>query len=244
MSNNSGTGNGNGNEVTFIQPSPPETALNQHQQQQVMLGQGGNQSPQTVGAGAQGFGPQAAAPRANARGLVAALQKLVNTETPDSIKAAFNKQRSIYNAYSGAKATQFLEEAAFTTELMVLAYLPSNPVGFIKLAWNVTSYKNNDPNNDVPDGTIAFIGDIDGNGNFPPAVTLPPTNAVQWVKVKAPISRDDYESEYVEGSDSRELRVLPNGRENNYIPRMLYVPARVALFLATQPRAHMRSTIC
>ena len=81
MSNNSGTGTGNsnGNEVTFIQPSPTGAALDQHQQQQVMLGQGGNQSPQTVGAGAQGFGPQVAAPRANARGLVAALQNLVNT---------------------------------------------------------------------------------------------------------------------------------------------------------------------
>jgi len=240
MSNNSGTGtgNGNGNNVTFIQPSPPDAALDQHQQQQVMLGQGGNHSPLTMGVGAQGYGPPAAAPRANARGLVAALQKLVNADTPDSIKAAFNKQLSVQNAYSGAKATQFMEEAAFTTDLMVLAYLPSNAVNFIKLAWGVTSYKNNDPNNDVPDGTIAFIGDIDGNGSFPPAVTLPPTNAVQWVKVKAPISRDDYESEYVEGSDSRELRVLPNGRENNHIPRMLHVPPRVALFLTTQPRRH------
>ena len=240
MSNNSGTGTGNsnGNEVTFIQPSPTGAALDQHQQQQVMFGQGGNQSPQTVGAGAQGFGPQVAAPRANARGLVAALQKLVNKETPDSIAADFNKQRSIYEAYSGAKATQFMEETAFSRDLMVLAYLPRNSVGFIKLAWGVTSYKNNDPNNDVPEGTIAFIGDIDDNGNIPPAVTLPPTNAVQWVKVKATISRDDYESEYVEGSDSRELRVLPNGRENNNIPRMLYVPPRVALFLATQPRRH------
>ena len=221
-----GNNSGNNNDGSTInQPSPNE-------------GLNGTQPPQEIGAGARGYGSPAAAQRAATVGLVAALQELVNKETPDSIAAAFNKQLKIYNNYTNPKATQFMEEAALSTDFMVLAFIPDSAVSKIKLAWGITEFRDDDVNNDVPVGTIALVGDRDKNGNTPPVVTLPAQNAVKWVKVNGLISRDVYESVYLRGEDSRELRQLNSGGGNKHFPRMLYVPPHLALFLATQPRGH------
>ena len=50
-----------------------------------------------------------------------------------------------------------MEEAAFSTDLMVLAYIPDSTVGQIKLVWGIAEFRDDDVNNDVKRSDLNLV---------------------------------------------------------------------------------------
>ena len=217
-----------------------QTTLTAVEQQQIIDGNAAG-TPTAGGNGGQSLGygpPSPSTPTMTVtNGVEAALLKLKEKATEESVQREFNRQLQLQQNYNNTEAQTFWEGNIYNLGGIRVFGVMKEGSPYVQCLWGVGKYTDEDIAGDVGEGVLGFLGNRNRFGDTPPMVALPKDNSYKWKKIKGMWDVTEFTQHF--GNDASRLRLRtppPEATEEKLLPRLIYLPYELGVFVAAKPR--------
>ena len=230
-----------GTEPAHIEGTPTgQAALTTIEQQQIIDGNAAG-TPTAGGNGGQSLGygpPPPSTPTMTVpNGVEAAVLKLKEKATGESVHREFNRQLQLQPNYNNTEAQTFWEGNIYNMGGIRVFGVMKEGSPYVQCLWGVGKYTDEDTAGDVGEGVLGFLGNRNRFGDTPPMVALPKDNSYKWKKMKGMWDVSEFTQHYSNEASRLRLRTPPpEATEEKWLPRLIYLPYELGMFVAAKPR--------